>query len=185
MVGLRTERLLLPPQRWDDVNDVQAYAQDEEWSRYLRRVVSYAYTRADAEEWVARTVIARSATNFGVEFEGHVIGSITLRVDATEKRAELGYGIKVEHWGKGLMPEAAGAIIRYGFRDVGLERIYAPVDVRNPRSQRVLEKLGFQREGVLCGHEIGRDGTRIDHVYFGLLREEWECGSASPRRRPG
>ena len=161
------------------MDDVLAYAQDEEWSRYLRRIVPYPYTRADAEGYVARSVIARSETNFGIEYEGHIIGSITLRVDAAEKRAEVGYGIGVDHWGKGLMPEAAGAIIRYGFQDLGLGKIYAPVDVRNPRSQRVLEKLGFQREGVLRGHEIGRDGKRIDHVYFGLLRDEWEA------RQPG
>ena len=162
------------PFRWDDVDDVLAYGKDEEWSRYLRRIVPHPYTRADAEVFVARNVIARSVTNFGIELEGHIIGSISLRINADEKRAELGYGIRVDRWGQGLMPEASRAIIDYGFRDLGLERIYAPVDVRNSRSQRVLEKLGFQREGILRGHEIGRDGGRINHAYFGLLREEWE-----------
>lgn len=147
--------------------------------RYLRRIVPYPYTRADAEEYIARCVLDQRSTRFGIEYEGHVVGGIELHIDLDKRRAELGYGLAVRCWGGGLLPEAAAAVVHYGFSELGLEKVFAFTDVRNSRSQRVLEKLRFQREGVLRRHEIGRDGKRIEHVYFGLLREEWES------RQPG
>ena len=71
------------------------------------------------------------------------------------------------------MPEAAGAVIDWAFDELALEKVHAKADLRNVRSQRVMERLGMTREGVLRGHTRGR-GERIDDVYYGLLRDEWE-----------
>lgn len=176
---LRTARLLLRRFRAGDVDDVLAYSRDEEWSRYLRREVPFPYSREDAEANVTRRMQTDGDLNFAIDFGGVVIGSISLRVDHDELTAELGYGIGRAYWGKGLTQEAVRAVVAHGFDAIQLAKIFAPVDLRNTQSQRVLEKCGFVREGILRAQEIGRDGTRIDYAYFGLLRGEWgEMGSS-------
>jgi len=74
------------------------------------------------------------------------------------------------------MPEAAKAVIQWGFGERGLAKIWAKADPRNRRSWRVMEKLGMTREGLLRGHLKVR-GERVDDVYYGILREEWESQS--------
>ena len=179
-VELRTERLLLRPFRLDDVDDVFAYAKDLEWAQYLGGHIPQPYTRRDAEEFVAHSVLASWDTNpdFAVELDGRVGGGVGLDVKQTDAIAELGYAIARPLWGKGLMPEAARAAVDWGFEWLGLAKVYAMVDVRNARSLRVMEKLGMAREGVLRSHASVR-GNRIDVAAYGLVREDWEQG-----RRP-
>ena len=179
-VELRTERLLLRPFRLGDVDDVFKYARDPEWAQYLLRHIPQPYTRRDAEEFVARSVLASWETNpdFAVELDGRVVGGVAFRVRQSDAIAELGYAIAKPHWGKVLMPEAAGAVVDWGFESLGFAKVYAEADVRNARSQRVMEKLGMTREGVLRSHANVR-GNRIDVAVYGLVREDWEQG-----RRP-
>ena len=179
-VELRTERLLLRPFRLDDVDDVFEYARDPEWARYLGGHIPQPYTRRDAEEFVARSVLASwdAKPIFAVELDGRVVGGVGFRVQQTDAIAELGYTLARPHWGKGLMPEAAGAVIDWGFESLGLAKVYALIDLRHTRSQRVMEKLGMTREGVLRSHASVR-GNRIDVATYGLVREDWEQGRRS------
>jgi [ribosomal protein S5]-alanine N-acetyltransferase len=64
-------------------------------------------------------------------------------------RAELGYVLSREHWGKGLMPEAVRAVIRFGFGRMELNRIQARCVAENTASARVMEKAGMTYEGTL------------------------------------
>src|SRR5262245_45696451 len=76
--------------------------------------------------------------------------------DGSEKaEVELLYGVAPENWGKGIAPEAARAVLRYGFEELNLERIYAGADPPNAASFRVIEKLGmkFARKTVINGLE--------------------------------
>jgi len=174
-IELRTERLLLRPFRVSDVDDALAYRDDEEFARYLPWVPQ-PFTRRDAEEFVARNVLESWETSptFAVVLDGRVIGTINLEVDAKNQIAMLGYAIAREHWRKGLTPEAGRAAIGWGFETFHLAKIWASTDLRNERSWRVMEKLGMRREGLLRSHSIGR-GQRIDDVWYGLLREEWDA----------
>ena len=173
-IELRTERMLLRPFKVGDVEDALAYRDDEEFARYLPWVPQ-PFTRRDAEEFVARNVLEPWDTSptFAVLLDGHVIGTINLEVDAKNQIAMLGYAIGRNHWGRGLTPEAARVAIGWGFETFGLEKIWASTDLRNERSWRVMEKLGMRREALLRSHGIAR-GRRIDEVWYGLLREEWE-----------
>ena len=84
-----------------------------------------------------------------------------------------------EYRGKGLVPEAAWAVIEAAFSTLPeLNRIWAFADVRQLASTRVMEKLGMQREGVLREHDVRR-GELVDRAVYGLLRVEW---AASPKR---
>ena len=73
-----------------------------------------------------------------------------------------------------MVPEAAQAVIDWGFPHYGVAKIYAVADLRNTQSHRVMEKVGMTREGVLRSHSKARTGERASDVYCGILREEWE-----------
>ena len=172
-VELKTDRLLLRPFDFADVDDVLAYASEPEFARYLP--IPQPYTRKDAVEFLARQLLAEWSLRpaFAMVFEEHVVGGLGLRVDDRNQRAELGYALAMQQWGKGFTLEAARVVVDWGFERYGLHKVYARADLRNRQSWRVMEKLGMAREGVLRGHERPRD-EYVDDVYYGVLRDEWE-----------
>lgn len=92
-------------------------------------------------------------------------------------RAEIGYDIADESLrGKGYMGEALAAMIAYGFRDMGLQRIEALLAEYNTPSLKLVLKNGFVQEGRLRGHYLV-NGVYEDSLVFGLLRSEWEKGT--------
>ncbi len=173
-VELRTERLLLRPFRPADVDDVLAYAVDEEFGRYLINILTLPYTRSDAEQFLAGTAPSPTDRNadFAVVFAEHVIGGVDLTIDPDQRIAELGYAIAREHWGKGFAPEAARALIDWGFQTYDIVKVFASADAENTPSNRVMEKLSMQREAYLRQHRHFR-GRQVDEVLYGLLRTEW------------
>lgn len=90
------------------------------------------------------------------------------------ERAEIGYGLFEEIYkGKGLMSEAIGPIIEYGFREMGLNRIEAFISPENIASNKLVQKMNFVKEGQLRQHY--RDNNRIDDsLVYSLLRSEYD-----------
>jgi ribosomal-protein-alanine N-acetyltransferase len=176
-VELKTERLLLRPFRLADAADVFAYAKDPEWFRYLGRRMPRPYLRRDSDEYVAKRILAPWESNptFAMVLDSTVIGGVGLKIRESNDHAELGYGLARIHWGEGLVTEAARAVVDWGFKDLGLAKIFAMADLPNKGSWRVMEKLGMTREGVLRRESIVNDKP-VDNLYYGLLREEWEAG---------
>lgn len=86
-----------------------------------------------------------------------------------DARGEIGYTLARDAWGRGLGTAAARAAIEFGWSELALERIEATVMVGNLRSARVLEKLGFEREGTMRSYKNVR-GERRDYWMFGLCR---------------
>ena len=173
---ITTARLTLRPWQLDDVDDVLSYAQDEEWSRYLR-ALPRPYGRSDAEQFIARQILLDRASHpsWAVCSEGSVIGGLNLRVFSQHQLVEIGYSIARLHWNKGVCTEAAGAVIDAAFENCPeLNRIRAMADVANTASQRVMEKLGMTKEGVLRQNRVER-GYAIDEAWWGLLRSEWSA----------
>ena len=174
---LTTTRLTLRPFGPGDVDDVFEYARDPEWAEYLLDAVPQPYTRRNAEEFIAGRMIAPGMEfSWAIVLGGTGIGGIILRVNMKHETGGIGYSLARSYWGRGLATEACRAVINWGFGERGLQRIWAQADIRNRRSWRVMERLGMVREGVLRGHDKDpRSGyPRIDHVYYGLLRQEWE-----------
>ncbi len=172
-VELTTERLLLRPLAIGDVDDVLAYASDTEVGRYLP--VPQPYERDDAVEFIARKILDDWSTEptFAIVWARHVIGSISLHVNVRHEIAEMGYALARQAWGRGIVPEAARAVIDWGFERYALHKVFARSDVRNRQSWRVMEKVGMTHEGVLRGHHKARDG-HVDFAYYGVLRVEWD-----------
>jgi ribosomal-protein-alanine N-acetyltransferase len=169
-----TTRLRLRPWTLADVDDVFAYAQDPEWSRFLR-LLPVPYTRPDAERFLARQLLLNPLEHvaWALELGGRAIGGIDLRFNFANALAEIGYSLARSHWKRGLCTEAARAVIDTTFAAYDdLNRIHARADNRNARSQRVMEKLGMSREGVLRMSRVER-GEALDEVWYAILRPEW------------
>lgn len=174
---LHTERLILRPLLLDDAAAVSEGAGDKRVSRFLLQVPSpYPITLARA--WVEHR-IAWWSEGRGVTLAiarrtspARLIGTVSLRRFARDRRAELGYWIAASSWKHGFATEACRAALAFGFGELELARVYAQVIVDNAASMRVLEKLGMVREGVKRQHII-KAGKPRDVVIYGLLRDEW------------
>lgn len=101
------------------------------------------------------------------------IGSVGLEVNRPMDRAELGYWIAVEFWGRGYATEASAAIMAYGFERLGLHRIAACHFVGNEASKRVIAKLGMAYEGT-HRQSIKKDGEYRDDVVYAVLKNEYK-----------
>lgn len=87
------------------------------------------------------------------------------------KRAELGYWLLPEQWGKGVARECVSAILTYAFGTLGIHRIGADVDIENQKSSNLLESLGFQLEGFRRGCEL-KNGVFLDMKQYSLLSSD-------------
>jgi RimJ/RimL family protein N-acetyltransferase len=173
---ITTQRLALRLVREEDLPSLLEMNADDAVTRFL----PYESWRGmeDAREWLGRAV-ARLAAGEAWQFvivqraSGRVIGSCLLfHFDLPNGRAELGYLLGREHWGAGYMQEAAAALIDFAFGTAGLRRLEAQIDPRNEASARLLERVGFVKEGHLRQRWDSK-GDISDSGLYGLLRSEW------------
>jgi RimJ/RimL family protein N-acetyltransferase len=176
--SLRTARLVLRPLELADAPRLQELAGEREIA--LNTIsIPHPYSLAQAEEWVRAQgeLEAHGDINFVID-DGQVAGGIGLRVQRSYERAEIGYWIGKPYWGKGYATEAAGAMIRYGFEELKIHRIYAGYFSRNEKSARVMIKNGMKYEGTLRQH-VKKWDEFVDIVYYGILAEEWSGANSA------
>ncbi len=116
--------------------------------------------------------------------DDRLIGNCTLfSINPANRRAETGYALRSDHWRKGYATEAMRLVLDYAFEHLLLHRIEADVDPRNSGSIRLLERLGFRREGLLRERwQVG--GEITDSAIFGLLADDYAtAATASARSR--
>ena len=174
---LVTQRLVLRELRTSDAASVAAGAGDRRVAQYLIQVPS-PYPIALARRWVLHRIdwwdVGRGVT-FAVTLSGEpdmLLGTVSLRCYVRDRRAELGYWLAAPAWGHGFATEAAQAAVDFGFRELGLARVYAQVLAGNRGSLAVLDKLGMVNEGVKRQH-VSKARRLHDVVLYGLLRDEW------------
>jgi ribosomal-protein-alanine N-acetyltransferase len=171
---IHTSRLMLRPHRLSDADAVLAFATDPEWARFLP--VAQPYEPRHAEEFLARQILLDWSTHpsWAIELEDVVVGGINLRLDHINRVGEFGYSVARSLWGQGVTTEAATAVVQQAFHSLPeLNRVRAMADLRNVASQRVMEKIGMRREGVLRQNRRVR-GEAIDEAWYGVLRQELE-----------
>ena len=173
---LHGSRLCLRGPRADDADAVFALFSDPAVMRYWSRPPMSM--RAEAEGRIAEFVEdfdARKALPWVIATRAHdeVIGTCTLfRFEPRHRRAEIGYALRSDHWGRGLAAEAVALALDWGFRTPGLHRVEADIDPRNAGSRKLLERLGFTSEGLLRErYFVG--GETSDTELFGLLAQDW------------
>lgn len=175
---LDSQRIRLRPLREDDIDDLFGVFGDPDVMRYWSSPVFG--DRAQAQRLIAdvrQGFATRSFIQWGIARceDDVVLGTCTLfRIEPVHRRAEIGFALRRLDWGRGIASEAVATAIEFAFGPLDLIRIEADVDPRNDRSIRLLERLGFEREGYLRSRYIV-SGEIQDTVYLGLLRETW-CG---------
>jgi RimJ/RimL family protein N-acetyltransferase len=174
------------PWRGDDAEALVSRINDPDVAVFLD-MIPQPYTPADAREWF--TVAeegwrAGTSANFAIQVDGieGAAGGIGVRFlsDLDEGCAEVGYWVGAEARGRGVATTATRTVARWAFEAVpALARLQLRADVQNVASNRVAEKAGFKREGVLRAQRLNaRLGRRVDFVMWSLLREELR---AAPR----
>lgn len=173
---LTTERLLLRRTLMTDASDVLIFRSDPYVQRFNGPVFQDV---AEAEaliheldrEYFDEAGISWSVT---LQNEGKVIGLFGIHHwNKYHRRAEVGYDLNRSYWGQGIASEALRAIIQFGFEQMNLNRIYAGTIADNHESVRLLEAIGFEREGTRRSFSWEDDGTFHDSAMYGLLRDEY------------
>jgi ribosomal-protein-alanine N-acetyltransferase len=176
---LRTERLLLRDFRDGDFDAVHDYAVDPEVSRFM----PWGPNRPEeTREFLRRTLAAqedwpRLDFNLAIELveAATVIGSISLHLyDAANRTVEVGYCIHRAYWRRGIVSEAARAMLGAAFGPVDAHRVVATCDVRNVGSFGVMEAVGMRREGRFLRDRLIKGEWRDTYLYA-LLAREWRA----------
>lgn len=105
--------------------------------------------------------------------ENRMIGTIELFNMTQSYKAELGYALNYKYWGQGIVPEAARAIIHWGFVRLNLKRIEINLFPTNHQSERVCQKLGFVKEGLLRNAYLRYDGKIFDEIKYSMTDDEY------------
>ena len=162
-----TLRGLLP----SDLDRLVSLANDENVSRYLVYTFPYPYTKADAEWWINIGSKQHGATTRVIEYRGEFSGlvGITPQIGWRDHLGEIGYWLGSEYWGKGIAAEALQQMTDYGFTNLQLKKLYAPVLAPNAASMRVLVKCAYKLEGVLKS-EVHKNGRYFDIHHFARVK---------------
>ena len=177
-ITLRTDRLLLRPLREADAPAIFAIRSDPTIMRYTSSLPMTSQDQAEA--FIARDtkdMAAGEILRLGLQRleDDTVIGTcILFHLNAQCRRAEVGYELRHDAWGRGYMHEALVALLDFGFSELHFNRVEADIDPRNVASARSLERLGFAREGLLRQRWIV-DGEVSDSALYGLLLTDWQA----------
>ena len=173
---LQGKRVRLRGPRREDADALFELFADPQVMRYWSRPPMT--TRSEAEgliEEIDESFTQRTKLNWMLTLRSDdvVIGSCTLfNFEPRHRRAEVGYALRSDHWGRGIATEAATLALDWAFRVLGLHRIEADIDPRNQSSRKLLHRLGFSSEGVLRErYFVGEDIS--DTELFGLLESDW------------
>jgi RimJ/RimL family protein N-acetyltransferase len=168
---LRQGPIALRPWQEGDLGVMVAICRDPDVARFTR--VPDPYSEADARAWIdaqpGRLEAGEGLTLAITEGGGAPVGSMALRIDEGDREiAEAGYMVAAAARGRGVATTALRLASRWALRDVGIARVHLTTHLDNAASQRVAERAGFQREGVLRSWEELR-GERVDLVIFSLV----------------
>lgn len=179
MKRLETERLILRDFQESDAEGLFAYAQNPKigpaagWAPHK--------TLEESQYFVRMFIQADDVWALEDKVSGKLAGSLGLHHD--DKRSiptarMIGYVLAEEFWGRGLMPEAVRAVLRYVFTEMALDIVSVNHFPSNTQSKRVIEKCGFRYEGTLRMAARKFNGELTDHVCYSMTRREYASNMA-------
>lgn len=163
----------LRPFRPSDAESLARQGNDRRVWINLRDRFPHPYTLDDAHVYIAEAGTMSPPTRLAIVVDDSAMGGISLRPgqDIERRSAELGYWLGEEYWGRGIMTDAVRRATEYAFRELDMLRIFAIPFAPNHGSARVLEKAGYQREGVLRASAI-KDGVVLDQYLYAIIRPD-------------
>jgi RimJ/RimL family protein N-acetyltransferase len=173
-----TERLILRPWEETDAEECYRYAQDPQ----VGPIAGWAaHTSVENSREIIKTVLSAPETYAVVlKTTGLPVGSIGLmlgkasNIGLPDSEGEIGYWIGLPYWGQGLIPEAVRELMRYGFEDMNLNRIWCGYFDGNEKSKRVQEKCGFHYHHTAYNVPCAIEGVfRTEHITC-LSKMEWQ-----------
>ena len=170
---LTREDIVLRPFRPDDRERLHILADNPAVIRFMTDEFPHPYPLEEADRWIALTMAEKRRCNFGVEWNGELIGGIGLTpmADMHSGTTNMGYWLGEPYWGRGLAVKAVAALLPYAFDELLFIRVQALVLDANHRSMRVLEKSGFTKESIMRKH-VRKHGIVSDAALFAKLRNE-------------
>jgi len=177
-VTLETDRLILRPFCMEDADDMfQNWAGSEPVTRYLTwpthpsAEVSRSLITAWVKEYENKNNYQWCIVNKGL---GKAIGSIgAVNIDEDTEAVEIGYCIGEAFWNRGFTAEALKRVITFLMIEVGVNRVWARHDSRNPNSGKVMKKAGMIYEGTHRDAGINNSGI-CDTVVYGLTKRDYD-----------
>lgn len=169
---LQTERLILRPVQPDDAEAMFDYLRDEETVRFITVPPVKTVTEV-IENSIQSYFMLDPIGKWAIVYDQKMVGTIDLRLNKVHRQAEIGYVLNKRYWGQGIMPEAAQAILAVGFDQLQLVRIFSEHDTRNPKSGRVMTKIGMQQEGVALKSQIIK-GEIVDMVHYAITDTQYK-----------
>ena len=173
---LETDRLVLKELTQSNTQDLYEIFSDPEVMKYynMKPIQSVdeikgliADTRKSYED--------SKAIRWGIHLKetDKLIGTCGFQnIEEESKKFEIGFELSRSYWGQGIMKEAVGQILTFGFEQVKVNRVEALVESENSASQKLLTKLNFNREGLLRDYKFNK-GQFIDMIMYALLKTEF------------
>jgi ribosomal-protein-alanine N-acetyltransferase len=176
---LRTARFVLTPLSHDDADALLGHFGDPRVTEFLdiRPLMGLSDAR-EVIDWAEALRSSASGLRWAIrDGRGGFVGTCGFHLMTFERgrRAEVGYDLGPDHWGKGVMDEVLPAALAFGFGVLGLRRIEAMVTPGNDRSCAVLERHGFVREGVLRDYAFWRERF-WDQILYARLATDTQAG---------
>ena len=170
---LQTPTCVIRSYRPEDAASLAANGNNRKVWLNLRDRFPHPFTEADGAGYISAVLAQPNPTSFAIAVDGIAVGGISLHLGEDVERfsAELGYWLGESHWGRGIMSDAVRAVTRYGLSELGMMRIFALPYTQNAASCRVLEKAGYDREGVLRCSAF-KDGRLLDQYVYATVRPE-------------
>jgi len=156
-----------------DIESVAVNANNNKIAEKLRNVFPHPYSKVDAEFFVNMCINADKTKDLflAIDVDGKAVGSIGVfkQDDVYCKSGELGYWLGEEYWGKGIVTEAIKQICEIAFDKFDIVRIFAEPYSHNIGSRKVLEKAGFELEGIMK-KGVFKNGEIHDYCMYSLIR---------------
>jgi RimJ/RimL family protein N-acetyltransferase len=155
----------------EDAAALQRHANNTNVSDFLFDRFPSPYTMDEAVKWIKLKLNQSPVVNFVIDVNGELAGVIGIdqRDDIYRKSPLLGYWLREDYWGKGIMTGAVKLVTAYAFENLDIVRLQAGVLGNNPRSMRVLEKAGYIKEGILKNN-IVKKGLILDEHIYGFVK---------------
>lgn len=170
---LETERLQLREIVKEDAHSIFHCFSNHDVTRYYGQDTLTNIEQAEPFiAFFAKSYKENRGIRWGIEIKGkkEMIGTIGFNVlSLKHKRAEIGYELHPDYWGNGYATEAISKVIAYGFSELGLTRIGAIVFIENNKSNQLLTKLGFEKEGILKNY-MYQNGVAYDTNIYSLIK---------------